>query len=259
DFRLQLMLFPIGDENRPDTGPAYVTITLIIANLAVFFLLQQAGGNQSFTYGWSVVPMEITSGVDLIEPQSLSVGGQTVEIPQAPGPTPIYLTILSAVFMHGGFAHLFGNMLYLWIFGDNVENRFGIVPFLVFYVVCGAVGTMVQVMLGPDSIIPNLGASGAISGVLGAYIVLFPRNRVNALFFYYVISIPAVAAIGIWILFQFINGYGAVMLSQETAGGVAYGAHIGGFVAGVVLALVLKVLIRPPARGRAPSTMTRFS
>ncbi|HEX7070064.1 MAG TPA: rhomboid family intramembrane serine protease, partial [Rhodothermales bacterium] len=119
----------------------------------------------------------------------------------------------------------------------------------------GAAGTIAQIALDPDSVIPNLGASGAISGVLGAYIVLFPRNRVNALFLYYVISIPAIAAIGIWILFQFINGYGAVMMSQETAGGVAYGAHIGGFLAGVVLAFVMRGMIRPATRGRAPAEM----
>lgn len=251
------MLFPIGDENRPDTGPAYVTITLIIANLAVFFLLQQAGGNQSFTYGWSVVPMEITSGVDLIEPQSLSVGGQTVEIPQAPGPTPIYLTILSAMFMHGGFAHLFGNLLYLWIFGDNVEHRFGAVPFLVFYLVSGLVATVAQIVMDPDSVIPNLGASGAISGVLGAYLVLFPRNRVHALFFYYVVSIPAVVAIGVWIALQFFNGLGSIMISQESVGGVAYAAHIGGFFAGVILAFILRMTTRRPDSSRRAPTVRR--
>ena len=251
------MLLPISDDDRRLHRTGYVTILLILANLAVFFLLQRMGADADFTYGWSVIPQEIVTGDDIVDDQQIQVAGEPVTIPQAPGPPLIWLTILSSMFMHGGFAHLFGNMLYLWIFGDNVENRFGILPFLVFYLVCGAVGTAVQVMLGPESIIPNLGASGAISGVLGAYIVLFPKNRVNAIFFYYVISIPAVAAIGIWILFQFINGYGAVMLSQETAGGVAYGAHIGGFVAGVILALVLKTVIRPSARGRAPSAMTR--
>ncbi len=237
------MLFPIGDENRRDTGPAYVTITLIIANLAVFFLLQQAGANESFTYGWSVVPLELTTGSDITQPQSLSVAGQTVEIPQSPGPSPIYLTILSAMFMHGGFAHLFGNLLYLWIFGDNVEHRFGAVPFLAFYLVSGLAATIAQILMDPGSVVPNLGASGAISGVLGAYLVLFPRNRVLAVFFYFVVSIPAVVAIGLWIAFQFFNGLGSVMVSQETVGGVAYAAHIGGFVAGVVLALVLRTII----------------
>ena len=238
------MLFPIGDENRSDTGPAYVTITLIIANLAVFFLLQQAGANESFTYGWSVVPQEITTGSDLTEAESMTVAGRSVQIPQAPGPSPIYLTILTAMFMHGGFAHLFGNLLYLWIFGDNVEHRFGAVAFLGFYLISGLAATIAQILMDPGSIVPNLGASGAISGVLGAYLVLFPRNRVTAIFFYFVVSIPAVLAIGLWIAFQFFNGLGSVMVSQETVGGVAYAAHIGGFIAGVVLALMLRVIIK---------------
>ena len=238
------MLFPIGDENRRDTGPAYVTLSLIAANLAVFFLLQQAGANEAFTYGWSVVPQELMTGTDIVRPQALTVGGQSVEIPQAPGPTPIYLTILSAMFMHGGFAHLFGNLLYLWIFGDNVEHRFGALPFIGFYLVAGLAATVAQVLMDPGSVVPNLGASGAISGVLGAYLVLFPRNQVLAVFFYFVITIPAVVAIGIWIAFQFFNGIGSVMISHETVGGVAYAAHIGGFVAGVVLALILRVFIK---------------
>lgn len=251
------MLFPIGDENRRDTGPAFVTITLIIANVAVFFLLQQAGANESFTYGWSVVPREIATGTDLTQPQAVSVGGQTVEIPQAPGPSPIYLTILSAMFMHGGFAHIFGNMLYLWIFGDNVEHRFGAVPFLAFYLVSGLVATFAQIFMDPGSIVPNLGASGAISGVLGAYLVLFPRNKVTAIFFYFIVSIPAVVAIGLWIAFQFFNGLGSFMVSQESVGGVAYAAHIGGFAAGVVLALVMRIVIKRERSARERSQRRR--
>lgn len=242
------MLIPLGDDNRKLSGPAYVTWILIAANLAVFFLLQQAGANEEFTYGWSIIPYEIANGVDLTSPQEVAVGRESVTIPQAPGPTPIYLTILSAMFMHGGFAHLFGNLLYLWIFGDNVEHRFGSGAFLAFYLVSGLAATVGQIALGPESVIPNLGASGAISGVLGAYIVLFPRNRVQALFFYFIVSIPAAVAIGVWILFQFFNGIGSVMVSQETVGGVAYAAHIGGFAAGVVLALILRQVISKKSR-----------
>lgn len=238
------MLFPIGDDDRRLTSPAYVTWALVAANLAVFFLLQQAGANDEFTYGWSVIPREIVSGTDLTSPQEVAVGAQSVTIPQAPGPTPIYLTVLTAMFMHGGFAHLFGNLLYLWIFGDNVEHRFGSGAFLAFYLASGLVATAAQVVLSTESVVPNLGASGAISGVLGAYIVLFPRNRVRAIFFYYVVSIPAAVAIGVWIVFQFFNGIGSVMVSQETVGGVAYAAHIGGFIAGVVLALILRTVIK---------------
>lgn len=242
------MLFPISDDDRALSGTAYVTVGLVLANLGVFFLLQQAGGGEAFTYGWSVVPREIVTGQDLVAPQSVVAGGQRIDVPQAPGPSPIYLTILTAMFMHGGFAHLFGNLLYLWIFGDNVEHRFGSLPFLGFYLASGVVATLVQVALVPDGVVPNLGASGAISGVLGAYLVLFPRNRVYAIFFFYVVSIPAVVAIGLWIAFQFFNGLGAVALSQETVGGVAYGAHVGGFFTGIALALVMRRLIKGERR-----------
>jgi len=230
------MLFPIGDDDRRLTGTAFVSLALIVLNLVVFFAFQQAGANTDFIYGWSVIPSEITSGQDIISTHVIEARGRDVEIPGAPGPDPIYLTILSAMFMHGGYAHLFGNLLYLWIFGDNVEERIGSLSFLGFYLLCGVAATLAQVALNPDGILPNLGASGAISGVLGAYIVFFPRNRVHALLFYVVISVPAFIAIGIWILFQFFNGFGAVVAAETSLGGVAYGAHIGGFVAGVVAA-----------------------
>jgi len=230
------MLFPIGDDDRRLTGTAFVSLALIVLNLVVFFAFQQAGANTDFIYGWSVIPAEITSGQDIISAHVIEARGRDVEIPGAPGPDPIYLTILSAMFMHGGYAHLFGNLLYLWIFGDNVEERIGSLSFLGFYLLCGVAATLAQVALNPDGILPNLGASGAISGVLGAYIVFFPRNRVHALLFYVVISVPAFIAIGIWILFQFFNGFGAVVAAETSLGGVAYGAHIGGFVAGVVAA-----------------------
>jgi membrane associated rhomboid family serine protease len=239
------MLFPIGDDDRNLSGPAWVTWALLLANLFVFFYLQGAGANEAFTYGYSVVPQEITTGTDITEAQAITVDGERVEIPQAPGPTPIYLTILWAMFMHGGFMHLFGNLLYLWIFGDNVEHRFGHLPFLFLYLACGLVATIAQIALDPSGILPNLGASGAISGLLGAYIVLFPRNKVRALFFVFIVSVPAIVAIGLWIVFQFLNGYGAIMMAEETIGGVAYGAHIGGFVAGVVLAMVMRLFIKP--------------
>jgi membrane associated rhomboid family serine protease len=163
------------------------------------------------------------------------------------------------MFMHGGFMHLFGNMLYLWIFGDNVEQRFGSVPFLLFYLFSGLVATIVQVVIDPIGLVPNLGASGAISGVMGAYLVLFPRNRVHAILFWFIVSVPAVFAIGMWIVMQVISGWGAITTPGEVAGGVAYGAHIGGFAAGIVLAFILRVIIRKepqypyertPARGR---------
>lgn len=238
------MLFPIGDDDRRLSRPALVTFGLVALNLVVFLLLQRAGYNEAFTYGWSVIPREITTGQDLVGVQTLNLDGQVLELHHTAGPFPIYLTVLSAMFMHAGWMHLLGNLLYLWIFGDNVEHRFGTRTFLLFYLVSGIVATLVQVALDPAGVIPNLGASGAISGVLGAYLVLFPRNRVYTLFFFWVVSVPAVLMIGLWIAFQFIDGWGALTMAKETMGGVAYGAHIGGFISGVILALILRTRIR---------------
>ena len=238
------MLLPIGDDDRALSGPALVTWGLILANLFVFFFFQWGAGGDVFTYGWSVIPYEIINGVDLVEAQAVAIAGDRVTIPHAPGPSPIYLTILSAMFMHGGLMHLLGNLLYLWIFGDNVEHRFGSVAFLAFYLLSGLVATVAQIALDPDGLVPNLGASGAISGVMGAYLVLFPTNKVRTLVFFFIVTVPAVVAIGLWIVFQFINGYGAIVISDEMVGGVAYGAHIGGFFAGVILAFILRVVIK---------------
>ncbi len=253
------MLLPIADDDRHLPGIALVTVSLLVANVIVFVLFQQFGANERFTVGYSVIPSEIVNGVDLTEAQSLTVNGTQYNLPQAPGPTPIYLTVLTAMFMHGGLMHLGGNMLYLWIFGDNIEHRFGPGVFLLFYLACGVIATGIQVALDPSSVVPNLGASGAISGVLGGYLVLFPRNRVTAILFYWVISIPAVVALGAWIAFQLLQGVGT--LGGAQVGGVAYGAHIGGFVAGGILAFLLRTLIperdtpniaERPSRSRIP-------
>ena len=188
------------------------------------------------------MPQEITEGVDLVDVVQIPAGNEVVSIRHSPGPTPIYLTILTSMFMHGGIMHLAGNMLYLWIFGDNLEHRFGSRTFLLFYLIAGFAATGTQIALDPHSIIPTLGASGAISGVLGAYLILFPRNRVTAIFFFYVVTIPAFLALGAWIAMQVIEGLGTIGGGQ--IGGVAYGAHIGGFVAGAALALVLRPIVR---------------
>lgn len=245
------MLIPIGDDDRRLSGPAFVTVGLVLANLLCFFLWQGAGANQVATYGWSVIPAEITTGTDLVQTQYVNANGRSVPIPQAPGPTPVYLTILTAMFMHGGYAHLFGNLLYLWIFGDNVEHRLGGLRFFGFYILCGIAATLVQVALGPDTVIPNLGASGAIAGVLGAYIVFFPKNKVHALLVYAIVSVPAILAIGLWAGFQFLNGYGAIMETHQL-GGVAYGAHIGGFVVGAVVAGAVRLVGSPPKEAARP-------
>jgi membrane associated rhomboid family serine protease len=246
-------MFPIGDENEPGHGLAWVTAVLIAINVAVFVLLQGMGAENAFTTGWAAVPFELTTGEDLKVAQEIMVAGQTYLIPQAPGPMPIQLTLLSSMFMHGGLLHLAGNMLFLWVFGDNVEHRAGPVPFLVAYLVAGLVGSLAQILSDPGSVIPTLGASGAISGVLGAYLVLFPRNRVRVFLFRVVTEVPALAAIGLWIVFQLISGFGATVISDETVGGVAYLAHIGGFAAGLVAGFLFRALRSgAPARASWP-------
>jgi membrane associated rhomboid family serine protease len=135
------------------------------------------------------------------------------------------------MFMHGDVMHIFGNMLFLWIFGDNLENLLGHIRYAVFYIVCGIAAAAVQIMMGPDSVIPMLGASGAISGVLGGYVLLFPTRSVKALIFRFLTTVPAYVAIGIWIAYQLVLGY----MTPADTGGVAYAAHIGGFVAGIAL------------------------
>lgn len=220
-------LFPIGDDNRKVRHFPFVTYLLIIANVAVFFLLQWH--NPAFTYGYSVIPKEILTGVDLVH----TVG----KIPQAPGPYPIYLTLLTGMFMHGSILHLAGNMLYLWIFGDNVEDALGHGRFLLFYVICGLVAAAAQIAGTPHSVIPSLGASGAIAGVLGAYIWMFPRQRVRVLVgCFFTVELSAFIVIGLWIFLQLVNGVGQLsVITQADNGGVAYLAHIGGAFAGLLL------------------------
>jgi len=233
------MLFPIADDNKGVSGPAYVTWALLAVNIVVF-LMQMS--DETITSGWSIIPREITTGVDLVDTQFVTVGGEQVPVPQAPGPPIIYLTLLTHMFMHGGFGHIFGNMLYLWIFGDNVEHRFGHFLFFVFYIISGLVAALAQLMVSPDGVVPNLGASGAIWGVMGAYVVLFPRNKVKAIVFYMIVSIPSVFVIGMWAalqIYQSVNTSGDGQL-----GGVAHLAHIGGLVAGLAMGFVARTFIK---------------
>jgi membrane associated rhomboid family serine protease len=241
-------MFPIGDQNEPGRGLPYVTLAIIGLNIVVFLLLQGAGGDNRFTYGWSAVPYEITHGIDLLQPQRVTIGGQPYLVPQAPGPSPIQLTLLSSMFMHAGWLHLGGNMLFLWVFGDNVEHRAGPILYGLLYLAFGVIGSLAQVLTAAGSYIPTLGASGAISGVLGAYIVLFPTNRVTVFLFRFLVGVPAIIAIGIWIAFKLISGFGTSVVSDETSGGVAYLAHIGGFAAGVVAGFLLRTFGRPTPR-----------
>jgi membrane associated rhomboid family serine protease len=245
-------MFPVADENQPGRGPAIVTLAFIAINLAVFFLLQapEDPNEANFTYGYSAIPFEITENVDLVEPEVVPIEGEDVVIPQAPGPDPIQLTLLTSMFMHGGFGHIFGNMLFLWIFGDNIEHALGRILYIGFYLVAGIVASLAQIAINPDSVIPTLGASGAISGVLGAYLVMFPRNRVTVIIFRFIpYQVPAIVAVGMWAILQFINGFGSIVTSEETTGGVAYLAHIGGFIVGVIAGF----LFRGRAAGSSPT------
>lgn len=236
------MFIPIGDDNRDRRLTPIVNYFFILVNIVVFIWLQDWGNNLYFTYAYATVPAEILTGHDIVTHSQLitdPVTGQTLEMPGLqPTNIPVYLTLLTSTFMHGGVAHIAGNMLYLWICGDNIEDAMGHVNYFFFYLLCGILSGLSHVLLtaylGQNLIIPSLGASGAISGVLGAYILLFPRRRVHIwLFFFFTIYVPAFLAVGLWFVFQVIDGMG--MLGGQEAGGVAYGAHIGGFIAGLIL------------------------
>ncbi|MEW6127780.1 MAG: rhomboid family intramembrane serine protease [Acidobacteriota bacterium] len=207
------MLFPIGDDNSTNKTPAMVTYGLIALNVIFFFV--EMNGGEAFIQQWSVVPRRLLAN-----------------------PAADFPTVLTSMFMHGGWLHLFGNMLYLWIFGDNVENRFGHIKFLIFYLLCGIAATVAQVAVSANSTIPNLGASGAIAGVLGAYIVMFPKGQVRVLIGRGIATLPAFVVLGLWIVLQFFSGIGSITESAQT-GGVAYMAHIGGFIAGLILTFIL--------------------
>jgi len=235
-------MIPIGDDNSDRRITPIVNYLLIVANIAVFVLLQGMGGNDRFTYAFSTVPQEIVSGKDVVTHSHTvtdPASGQTFEQPGL-GHTPmsVYLTLLVSMFMHGGFAHIAGNMLYLWIFGDNIENRLGHGRYLSFYLVCGVIASLAHVFTTAathgDMLVPSLGASGAISGVLGGYSLLFPGRRVRMMMGRGTTEMPAWVAIGMWFLFQVVAGIG-LLGGGSQAGGVAYGAHVGGFIAGLLL------------------------
>ena len=207
-------MFPIGDDNSARRTVPLVTYALIALNVLVFFL--ELSGGDAFIEKWAFVPSRFLAN-----------------------PFGDFLTLFTAMFMHAGLVHLGGNMLYLWIFGDNVEDRFGHIKFLIFYLLCGLAATFAQLAFSIGSNVPNLGASGAIAGVLGAYILMFPKGRVNVLMGRSVIPMPALVVIGLWIVLQFFSGIGSIANTADT-GGVAYMAHIGGFIAGFVLTFLFR-------------------
>jgi len=233
------MIFPIGDDNSDRTRTPFVNYLFIAVNVLVFVLLQGLGSNEQFTYAWATVPQEIVTGTDIARNVPVSGGGETAVIPLQPIPVTVYFTLFSSMFMHGSLMHLLGNMLYLWIFGDNLEDRLGHVRYAVFYLLCGVIASLAHVLMNTNSYIPSLGASGAISGVLGGYMLLYPKRRVRAIVLRgFLTEIPAYVAIGIWILFQLIEGY---MNRGAEGGGVAYAAHIGGFIAGLALIKIFAI------------------
>ncbi|MHB1357501.1 MAG: rhomboid family intramembrane serine protease [Anaerolineae bacterium] len=207
-------MFPIGDDNSGRRTIPFVTFALIFINV-IFFIIELTGGD-AFIIKWAFVPSRF-----LENPLS--------DIP----------TLFTSMFMHAGWLHLGGNMLYLWIFGDNVEDRFGHILFIIFYLLCGLAATFAQLVFSIGSDIPNLGASGAIAGVLGAYILLFPSQRVKVLLGRSMMEVPALIVIGLWIVLQFFSGIGSIADTAQT-GGVAYMAHIGGFLAGLLLGFIFR-------------------
>lgn len=210
-------MLPIGDDAEAGATPI-VNWTLVALNVLAFLMemAQPAEALQSFIQAWGVVPREYAAARDL---------APTI-------PLPFWTTLLTSMFLHGGWMHLGGNMLYLWIFGDNLERRMGSARFLAFYLLCGLAAGLGHILFSLQSDVPTIGASGAISGVLGGYLLLFPRNRVRVLARGGVVAMPAMAVLGFWILIQIVS---QVSVSTASGGGVAYLAHIAGFVAGLVL------------------------
>ena len=206
-------MLPIGDDDSARRTVPYVTYVLIAINVVVFFLELTAGN--PFIERWAFVPTRFLAN-----------------------PASEFITIFTSMFMHGGWLHLGSNMLYLWIFGDNVEDRFGHVLYTIFYLVCGIAATFAQLIFNTTSSVPNLGASGAIAGVLGAYILMFPGKRVNVLMGRVVTATSALIVIGLWFIIQLFS-LGQITATAQTGGGVAYMAHVGGFIAGLALAYLL--------------------
>jgi membrane associated rhomboid family serine protease len=220
-------MFPLGDEERGRMITPIVTFLLVAINVVVFLIELAQPNPEAFIMRWGATPAQITAG-------------------------EAWITLITSMFLHGGWGHLLGNMVFLWVFGDNVEDAFGHVLYLVFYFVCGIAASLAHIFLSPDSNVPAVGASGAISGLLGAYILMFGSNRVRVLIGYFITTVPAYLMIGLWIVLQFINGFASIAETAETGGGgVAYAAHVGGFIAGLILTLVLRGFVRRPALARS--------
>jgi membrane associated rhomboid family serine protease len=215
-------VLPIGDDNSRRRTFPFVTYTLVALNAVVFLVELGQPDPQAYLSQWGATPSQISAG------QSLA-------------------TLVTSMFLHAGWAHLLGNMLFLVIFGDNVEDAFGHFKYLAFYLACGIAAALAQVVLAPGSRVPSVGASGAISGVLAAYVVMFGNNRVRVLLGFFPTVVPAYVMIGLWIVLQFVLGAASLGYTQQS-GGVAYGAHVGGFLCGLLLTFVLRPARRPALR-----------
>jgi len=215
-------MIPLRDDNPTEITPIVTVATIVMCVLVFLYEISlPAQSNEVFVYMYGAIPAAVFGYVQL-PPELMSL--------------PVYGTLFSSMFLHGGWMHLIGNMLYLWIFGNNIEDVMGHGKFIVFYATCGVVAALSHGLIDPESTIPMIGASGAISGVLGAYLMLFPRARVLVFipigFFSQLIHVPAAVVLGLWFLMQVFSG--GMSLGNE-GGGVAFFAHIGGFVAGMVL------------------------
>lgn len=210
-------MIPLSDDNSGRKTVPIVNYALIIINVLVFFL--ELNGGEQFIMNWSFIPSRFLQD-----------------------PASNFITIFTAMFMHAGWGHLLGNMLYLWIFGDNVEDRMGKVLYFLFYIASGIAATFAQMVFTPSSDVPNLGASGAIAGVLGAYILLFPKTKVNVMVGRAITQMSALIVIGFWFVLQFFSSFASLYSTKE--GGVAYMAHIGGFLAGLAMAFVFKGFVK---------------
>ena len=236
---------PLYDDNSQRIRTPFVNYILIAINIFVFVMFQNFGENERFIYTFSAVPAEIISGKDIQSSPTVLGKTRSGEEIIRPGlePTPftVYITLITSMFMHGGIGHILGNMLFLWSFGDNVEDRLGHLQYLLFYIIVGILASLAHVatcvLLKSDLLTPSLGASGAISGVMGAYLIFYPNNSVTVLIFRFVTTVPAIVAVGLWFAMQLFSSF--MELGAGEGGGVAYGAHIGGFIAGIPLAFFI--------------------
>lgn len=241
-------MIPLKDDAGRRRRFPFVNYLLIAINIAVFLLeLNQGAQTQAFIFAYSLVPAALTHNI----PQTTLFASQLPQPFPYTTPSPVWLTIFTSMFMHAGWLHIGGNMLFLYIFGDNVEDRLGHLGYLVFYLFCGIVAALAQTYVDPNSTIPSLGASGAIAGVLAAYVVFFPGARVTTLIFlgifFFITRLSAFILIGLWFALQFFDGVLALNAHTEQAmGGVAYFAHVGGFLAGLLIALLLRPFQRAP-------------